>query len=149
MTPPILDDVIDKLDMKGCEMVCVSPDLPNIYCKVRPRLTIDDFRPLVDSLRAERNKASRVIVYFRSLNTVADLFAHFLYTSGVGSYHPPGAEQISDNTLFGMYHANTSTHNKEVFQKSMQDVHGVVRIVFATVTLGVGVNIVGVNTTWH
>ena len=150
MTPPIRDDVIDKLDMKGCEMICVSPDRPNIYYEVRPRSTIeDDFQPLVISLRAERNKASRVIVYCRSLKTVADLYAHFLYTLGVDSYHPPGAEQISDNRLFGMYHANTAAHNKEVIQKSMQDLHGVVRIVFATVALGMGVNMVGVNTTWH
>ena len=45
-----------------------------------------------------------------------------------------------------MYHANTSLHNKEVVQRSPD---GVVRIVFATVTLGMGVNLKSVNTTWH
>ena len=56
---------------------------------------------------------------------------------------------ISDNRLFGMYHANTSSHNKDVIQKSMQHSDGVVRIVFATIALGMGVKMVGVNTTWH
>ena len=37
VTPTIRDDVIDKLDMKGCKMVCVSPDRPNIYYEVRQR----------------------------------------------------------------------------------------------------------------
>ena len=97
---------------------------------------------------AHRNKAERVIVYCRSHNTVADLFAHFQYTLGNDSYHPPGAEHISDNRLFEMYHASTSPHNKEVIQKSMQDSNGVVRIVFATIALGMGVNMVDVNTTW-
>ena len=109
----------------------------------------EDFQPLVDSLRAECNKAKRVIVYCRSLNTVGNLYAHFLYTLGAESYHPLGAEQISDNRLFGMYHANTSAHNKAVIQASMQDPHGVVWVVFATVALGMGVNLVGVNTTIH
>ena len=107
------------------------------------------FNLLWISLQIERNKANRIIVYCRSLNTVADLYAHFLYTLGAESYHPPGSEQISNNRLFGMYHANTPAHNKEVVQASMQDPHGVVRIVFATVALGMGVNLVGVNTTWH
>ena len=48
-----------------------------------------------------------------------------------------------------MYHANTSPHNKEVIQRGMLDADGVVRIVFATIALGMGVNMVGVNTIWH
>jgi len=150
VTPAIRDDVIELLDMRGCELVFVSPDRPNIYYEVRPRTDIEtDLQPLVDSLLSKRNKSERVIVYCRSLNTVADLYAHFLYTLGNDSYYPPGAEHISDNRLFGMYHSNTSPHNKEVIQRSMQEPNGVVRIVFATIALGMGVNMVGVNTTWH
>ena len=130
VNPTIRDDVIDKLDMKGCKMVCVSPDRPNIYYEVRQRSTIDDdLQPIVESLRVERNKANRVIVFCRSLNTVADLYDHFLYTLGMESYHPPGTEEISDNRLFGMYHANTPDHNKKVIHASLQDAHGTVRIV--------------------
>ena len=150
VTPSIRADIIAKLDMKGCETVSVSPDRPNIYYEVRRLSTVeDDLQPLVNSLRAEHIQASRVIVYCRSLNTVADLYAHFLYTLGDASYYPRGAEQISDNRLFGMYHANTPAHNKEVIHTSMQDPHGVVRIIFATVALGMGVNMVGVNTAIH
>ena len=43
------------------------------------------------------------------------------HTLGAESYHPLGAEQINDNRLFSMYHANISTHNKAVIQASMQD----------------------------
>ena len=100
ITPNIRSEIVDKLDMKGCEMVSVSPDRQNIYYEVKRCSTIeDDLQPLVDSLRAERNKANRVIVYCRSLNTVANLYAHFLYTLDAESFHPLGAEQISDNRL--------------------------------------------------
>ena len=58
VTPSIRDDVIDKLDMNGCEMVCISPDRPNIYYEVRRRSTIEnDFQPLVD-LTANRAQQS-------------------------------------------------------------------------------------------
>ena len=46
---------------------------------------------LLALLVAHHNKAKQVIVYCRSLNTVADLFSHFQYTLGNDSYHPPGA----------------------------------------------------------
>ena len=98
-----------------------------------------DFNHLIDSLLTDHNKTKRVLVYCKSLNTVADIFAHFHYTLGKKSFNPPEADPISDNRLFAMYHANTSPHNKDVVQKSLQDPDGVVRIVFATVALGMGV----------
>ena len=43
---------------------------------------------------------------------------------------------MSENRLFGMYHANTPSHNKDVILQSMQKEDGVVRVVFATVEYG-------------
>ena len=77
----------------------------------------------------------------------ADLYAffyHALVTKVIID-----ALKISDNRLFGMYHANTPSHNKEVILSSMQRADGTVRIVFATVALGMGVDLVGVNRVIH
>ena len=57
--------------------------------------------------------------------------------------------QISDNRLFGMYHSKTADHNKEVIMHSMAKKDGVVRVVFATMALGRGVNFVGLGTIIH
>ena len=77
----------------------------------------------------------------------ADLFAHLSCALGeANSYFPPNAEHISDNRLYGMFHAKTPHHNKEVIIKSMQ---GVVRVVFCTVALGMGVNFVDLNYVIH
>ncbi len=57
--------------------------------------------------------------------------------------------QVSDNRLFAMFHATTPQHNKDVVLKSMTQPDGVVRIVFATVALGMGVNLRNVNTVIH
>ena len=48
-----------------------------------------------------------------------------------------------------MFHGNTPQHNKEVILKSLQIPDGVVHVVFATVALGMGVNLQDVNTVVH
>ena len=73
----------------------------------------------------------------------ADLYVHFLYTLGDKSY-PQHAPKISDNKLFAMFHSNTPEHNKSIVLQSMVKVDGIVRIVFATTALGMGVDFTGV-----
>ena len=48
-----------------------------------------------------------------------------------------------------MYHGSTPPHNKEVITQSLLDPCGVVRVVFATLALGMGVDLQGVNTIIH
>ena len=56
-----------------------------------------------------------------------------------------GAPKQAENRLFGMYHSGTADHNKDVIIKSMTDPKGVVRVVFATVALGMGVHLATLN----
>lgn len=134
-------EVLESLEMRGCVEVSASPDRPNIFYDVKKRTDIDtDLYQVLDSLRVKTISAPRVIVYCRSLDMCAELYAHFLHELGEGSYYPPGAPQISDHRLFGMYHACTPEHNKDVVLQSFLLPDGVVRVVFATVALGMGVN---------
>ena len=105
--------------------------------------------PLLQELRANKIKTQRVIIYCRSLNLCSALYFFFLSNLGVDSYYTLGAEQVSDNRLFDMFHAQTPQHNKDVILTSMQREDGVVRVVFATVALGMGVNFVGLNKMIH
>ena len=150
-TQAIRHDIMMKLEMSDCKFVHVTPNRPNIYFEVRPRTSIEvDMAPLVLDLEKEKQKAQRVLVYCCSLNMSADLYAHFCYALGDdGSCYPKAAEHISDNRLFGMYHAKTPAHNKDVILKSMLDENGVVRVVFCTVALGMGVNFAGLNYIIH
>ena len=79
----------------------------------------------------------------------ADLYEHFLFSLGDSCYYPSGAPHVSDNRLIAMYHANTPSHNKDAIFHSMQKPDGVVRVVFATVALGMGINFASLNTTIH
>ena len=150
VTHGIRKDVIESLEMTDCETVTTSPDRPNIYFEVHARTDVEsDLNGVVMSLKELKSMAPRVIIYCRTLDVCADLYAHFHFELGDGSYYPPGAEQVSDNRLFGMFHANTPQHNKEVILSSLTRPDGVVRVVFATVALGMGINLRDVNTIIH
>ena len=80
------------------------------------------------------------MVYCQSLDTCASLYTHFLQALQDASYYPPGAEHVSDNRLFAMFHSCTDEHNKRVVVSSLSQTDGVVRVVFATMALGMGVD---------
>ena len=149
-TRSVREEVIKSLEMTDCVCVSVSPDRSNIFYEVRKRTDIDtDFADMIDTLREKQVDTPRVIVYCQSLNTCSDLFAHFLYSLGPSSYYPPGAAELSENRLFGMYHSCTPQHNKDVILHSLRDPKGVVRVVFAAVALGMGIDLHDVNTVVH
>ena len=143
-------EVIESLEMLGCVEVTASPDQPNIYYEVKQHTDINTyFLPLVTTLREKSVHAPRVPMYCQSLDTCADLYAHFHYELGEASYYPAGSPHLSDYRLFGMVHVNTPQHNKDVILQSLLDPDGVVRVVFATVALGMGINIRNVNSIIH
>ena len=64
-------------------------------------------------------------------------------------YYPPGAPELSVNRLFGMFHAKTPQRSKDNIVRSLEDPNGVVRVVFASVAIGMGVDLHGVNIILH
>ena len=80
----------------------------------------------------------------------ADLFSCFSYEMGKSQYYPPSAPERGENRLFGMFHASTPQHSKDVIMESLQDCHGTVRVVFASVAVGMGIDLHGgVDTIIH
>lgn len=143
-------DIIEKLEMTNCVHVSASPDRPNIFYGVVARTDIEnDFHELISSLQQHLINTPRVIVYCQSLNMCSDLYAHFHFVLGDASYYPPGAPTISDNRLFGMFHSSTPQYNKDVILQSLLVPDGIVRIVFATVALGMGIDFHGINQILH
>ena len=92
----------------------------------------------------------RVVVYCRTLMILcADMFSCFSYEMGKSQYYPPSAPELSENRLFGMFHAGTPQHSKDVIMGSVQDCHGTVRVVFASVAIRMGIDLHGVDTIIH
>ena len=68
---------------------------------------------------------------------------------GKNQYYLPSAPELSENHFFGMFHASTPQHSKDVIMGSLQDCHGTVRVVFASVAMGIGIDLHGVDTIIH
>lgn len=146
----VKEEVIGSLEMEGCVVISASPDRPNIFYAATLRVDVNlDFHSIITNLRNDTIHAPRVLVYCQTLDICADLYAHFHYELGDRSYYPPGSPQLSDHRLFGMFHANTPQHNKDVVLQSLLVPNGVVRVVFATVALGMGIDLRDVNTVIH
>ncbi len=141
VTKRMRDNIVQKLGMAGCCMVSESPNKPNICYEVVRKTSIEeDFAFVVADLLENKIKARRIVVYCQSLNMCASLYEHFKYTLKDAGYYPPGAEQVSNNRMFGMFHSCTDKHNKAVIMESLGQPDGVVRIVFATMAIGMGVD---------
>lgn len=150
-TRSIRQEVVSILEMHRHDTVSLSPNRPNImYIIVKRRTDLEtDFQELLSTLRKKLIASPRVIVYCKTLLYCADLFSHFSYEMGSSQYYPPGAPELSDNRLFGMFHASSPQHSKDVIVKSLLDPHGKVRLVFASVAMGMGIDLRGVNTVLH
>ena len=150
VTKNIRQEVMSKLEMVDCAFVSTSPDRPNISYEVCPRVNFEnDLNFVLESLKFQKLNAPRVIIYCRSLDMCASLYAHFHYELGDESYYPSGAPHLCCNRLFGMYHSNTPERNKDTILKSLSKKDGIVRVIFATVALGMGINLCDVNTIIH
>ena len=108
------------LEMVEPVIVSCSPNCPNIMYEVKKRTDPDtDFAPLLSTLREKLIRTPRVIVYCRTLKTCADLSDFFSYEMEMDQYYPPGASEMSDNRLFGMFHAKTPQSSKNVIGRSL------------------------------
>ena len=125
--------------------VKLSPNRSNIMYVERRRTDLEtDFSESLSTLKEKQKDTLRVVVYCRTLMICADLFSRFSYEMGKSQYYPPSAPELSENRLFGMFHARTPQHSKDVIMGSLQDCHGTVSVVFASV-----IDLHGVDTIIH
>ena len=150
VTSKMRKDIIQVLEIRGCDLISSSPNRPNIFYEVFKRTTVEeDLAHIVKDLQENTVNAKRVIIYCRSLDMCAHLYVHFLHAIGPHSYFPLGSPEISDHRIFGMYHSNTTEYNKHIILDSLCKSDGIVRTVFATMALGMGVNFSGLTKIVH
>ena len=121
--------------------VKLSPNRSNIMYVERRRTDLEtNFSESLSTLKEKQTDTLRVVVYCRTLMICADLFSRFSYEMGKSQYYI----ELSENRRFGMFHASTPQHSKDVILGSLQDCHGTVRVVFASVAMGMGIDLHGV-----
>lgn len=132
--------LLKALHMRDVSVVKVTPDKPNSILEVRKASgDIDeDFKWLLDELRGKRLDCPRAIVYCRTISSCGELYSMLM--------------QELDHSfcgMFAMFHSKTPDEIQKNVLASLVDPYGMVRVVFATSALGMGVNLPNIRHIIH
>ena len=95
--------------------VKLSPNCSNIMYVERRRTDLEtDFSESLSTLKEKQKDTLGVVVYCRTLMVCDDMFSHFSHEMRKSQYYPPSAPELSENRLFGTFHASTPQHSKDV-----------------------------------
>ena len=144
----------DSLGLKKCKTVIGNPDRKNIYYKKVFRTGHDVhaiksiLMPIASSLLQQKIAYPLTIIYI-SLRLCGFAYKLFEHVLGIEQYFPPGATSIPANRLFAQFHSPQTSQMKEEILKQLCSGKSKVRVVFAMVAIGMGVDIPDIRQVVH
>ena len=147
-------EIIESLGMFNPIEIVVNPDRPNIYFSSSARPDRGDeklndiLRPLVDQLKGERMEFPLTVV-FGNLETISMCYAFFNFAMGKEQYEPVGAPPRAENRLFTQFHAQYPVKEKERIVEGLTLGTSKLRIIFATVAFGIGLDLKNIRQIIH
>ena len=117
-------------------MIALSPCKLNLAYTVGEFTTVrETFKPLLDTLRKDRDKCPRTIVYCQSFNTCGDIYMYLTQSLGHECIELVDVPNIPRFRLVDMYISVTDQHHKDsliaMFTRPSQ-----LRVVIATIAFG-------------
>lgn len=108
--------------------------------------SMEPLRWLLDTVMTKQQDCPKTIVFCRNVKTVALAFSFFVTHMGDELYV---GEPVWENRLVAMYHRSTHPVNKEYVQQEFPKEQSVIRILFATIAFGMGVDIPDIRQVVH
>ena len=147
------EELIKKLGLRSPKMVNRNPDRPNIaYVKFeRPpsTQTLDHLeiilQPIVDELISQKEEYPLTILY-SDVSVIG--FCYWFFEKKMGEQQYVG-DSRPENRLFAQYHASYTEKMKTHIVSEICNDKSRIRIVFATVALGMGLNAKSVREVIH
>ena len=146
--------ILKSLRLKNCKCIVVNPDRKNIifkkfFCKGK-NVWCHSINFDTNCQRAVRERITlyplTIVLSLRLGGFAYKLFEHVL---GNEQYFPPGSTSIPCNRLFAQFHAPQTTQMKEEILKQLCSGESVLHVVFATVAIGMGVDIPDIREVIH
>lgn len=140
--------------MKTCAEVVGNPDRTNIMYEkhFRGEPDVDSLvriiTPIAKDLLKEQTNYPLTMIYI-PLKWCG--FAYKIFESDLGSsqYFPSRSMPIPENRLFAQFHSPQMQEMKDEVLKQLCSSESTIRVVFATVALGMGVDIKGIQSVVH
>ncbi len=143
----------ESLGMINPMEILINPNRSNIYLSSSRRGNRTDelgniLDPLVKELQAKRMDFPLTIVY-GSLETISSCYLYFSTHLGSEQYEPLGAENVACNRLFTQFHAQYPEHERERIVDGLVQGKSKIRVIFATVAFGIGLDISNIRQVVH
>jgi ATP-dependent DNA helicase RecQ len=135
----------ESLGLKRCKVVLANPDKPNIFYEKVFKHGNDAengqaiLMCIAKELLKEKIDYPLTIIYL-------SLFEHVL---GSEQYFPVGSDPIPSNRMFAQFHSPQTRQMNDEILKQLCSTQRTIRVVFATVALGMGVDIPDIRKVIH
>ena len=135
--------IVKSLAVEAFTMIRLSPDrlninLASIKCtKLSPSI----LAWVVEKLRQENRQYEKSIIYCQSIENVSKVYVYLKEQLGPDAYDSSKEETSASSLLNGMYHRKTLDKQKQRILDDLSEVHGSCRVVVATTSLVMGVDI--------
>lgn len=155
-TPDSIEKLIQTLQFRNCYKVLSNPDRPNIYIEVRRRLPnikkYEKYEAIMSDIIAEikekKTEYPVTIIYCDNLESLGYCFQFLSCEVGNDAYSPVGSK-IPEDRIIGQYHKDYTPKMKHHIISELRKENPKIRLVMATVALGMGLNAPSVNRIIH
>ena len=156
-TDKTVKEIKSSLCMDSAVVITTSLDRPNIFLSKQKRKPNSDIYesyreilvPIAESLKRDKDCYPLTVIYM-PLRWCGYAFRLFQEILGQEQYYPACAEPSSKFRLFGQFHAPKTQELKDKFFDQLTGAKSsTVRVMFATVAMGLGVNIRNIRKVIH
>ena len=135
--------------MESPVLVSISPDKDNVKYIVATHVSIDKvFGPIADQLYELHAEVGRAIIFCQKLDDCCKLYRYFRQKLGDRFTFPYGSQDLCCNRVVDMFHSCTEPCIKDCIIKNFST-SSPLRVVIATVTFGMGVDIHDIRNIIH
>ena len=149
------EHIKDSLGLKSFKSVVGNPDRKNIYYEkyFRHGQEIDAVEgilyPIAKGLLKDKTDYPLTVIYI-PLKWCGYAYKLFESLLGINQYYPDGALEVPENRLlFAQFHASQTKQMKDEILRQLCSATSTVRVIFATVAMGMGVDIPSIRTVIH
>lgn len=135
-------------------IIQVNPDRPNLFLEIKTRLSnrekfdkYDDIvLPIAQELKTKRDQFPLTIVYVECLEALGYFYQFINYELKEDQYI---GDAIPENRIFGQFHKEYTSAMKQHIISELRKEDPKIRLVLATMALGMGLDAPGINRIIH